>query len=53
MNIAIALDPNNPISSPLSLKNISWYAENIGMVKNTTTGSGIESAIELVSYNIP
>jgi hypothetical protein len=53
MNITIALDPNNPISSPLSLKNIYWYVEDIGMVKNTTSGSGIESTIELVSYNIP
>ena len=53
MNISIALDPNNPVSTPLSAKNIYWYAEDIGMVKNTTTGTGIESTIELVSYNIP
>jgi hypothetical protein len=53
MNISIALDPNNPISTPLSAKNIYWYAEDIGMVKNTTSGIGIESTIELVSYNIP
>ena len=53
MNISVALDPNNPISSPLSSTNISWYAEDIGMVKTSTTGAGIESTIELVSYNIP
>lgn len=53
MNLSIALDPNNPISTLLSAKNIYWYAEDIGMVKNTTTGTGIESTIELVSYNIP
>jgi hypothetical protein len=53
MNISIALDPNNPISTPLSLTNIYWYAEDIGMVKNDTTSPGINSTIELVSYNIP
>lgn len=53
MNITVALDPNNPISTPLSTTNISWYAENIGMVKTSTTGAGLESTIELVSYNIP
>jgi len=53
MNISIALDPNNPISTPLSLTNVYWYAENIGMVKNTTTSPGINSTIELLSYNIP
>lgn len=53
MNITVALDPNNPISTPLSSTNISWYAENIGMVKTSTTGAGLESTIELVSHNIP
>ena len=53
MNISMALDPNNPISTSLSLTNIYWYAENIGMVKNSTTSPGISSTIELVSYNIP
>ena len=53
MNITVALDPNNPISTPLSSTNVTWYAENIGMVKNKTSGSGLDSTIELVSYNIP
>jgi hypothetical protein len=53
MNITIALDPNNPMSTPLSLANTYWYVENIGMVKNTTSGSGLDSTIELVAYNIP
>lgn len=53
MNISIALDPNNPISTPLSLTNVYWYAENIGMVKNTTASPGLNSTIELLSYNIP
>ena len=53
MNITIALDPNNPMSTPLSLANTYWYAENVGMVKNTTSGADLDSTIELVSYNIP
>lgn len=53
MNITVAMDPNNPVSTSLALTNVYWYAENIGMVKNTTSSPGINSTIELVSYNIP
>lgn len=53
MNISVALDPNNPISTPLSMQGSNWYVENIGMVKNATTSPGLDSTTELVSYNIP
>jgi hypothetical protein len=53
MNITIAIDPNNPISTPLSLTGINWYAEEVGLVKSITSGPGLESTTELVSYNIP
>ena len=53
MNITIALDPNNPISTPLSLKGINWYTEEVGLVKSSTSSPGLESTTELVSYNIP
>jgi len=53
MHITVALDPNNPISTPLSLKGINWYAENVGLVKSYTSSPGLESTTELVSYNIP
>jgi hypothetical protein len=53
MNITIALDPNNPISTPLSLTGINWYAEDVGLVKSSTSSPGLESTTELVSYNIP
>ena len=53
MQITVALDPNNPISTPLSLKGINWYAEDVGLVKSFTSSPGLESTTELVSYNIP
>ena len=53
MNITVALDPNNPISTPLSLTSINWYAEDVGLVKTSTSSPGLESTTELVSYNIP
>jgi hypothetical protein len=53
MNITIALDPNNPISTPLLLTGINWYAEDVGLVKTSTSSPGLESTTELVSYNIP
>ncbi len=53
MHITIALDPNNPISTPLSLKSMNWYAEDVGLVKSFTSSPGLESTTELVSYNIP
>ena len=53
MNLTLAFDPNNPITTPLSLTGINWYAENIGLVKSSTSSPGIESTVELISYNIP
>jgi len=53
MQITVALDPNNPITTPLSLKGINWYAADIGLVKSFTSSPGLESTTELVSYNIP
>lgn len=31
----------------------NWYAKDIGMIKNVTTGMGLDSTTELVSYDIP
>lgn len=40
-------------AATFNLTGTNWYAENIGMVKNTTTGMGFDSTTELVSYDIP
>jgi hypothetical protein len=42
-----------PIATTITLTGVNWYVENIGMVKSTTTGSGLDSTIELLSYTIP
>ncbi|MCA1900321.1 MAG: hypothetical protein LDL50_06395 [Chloroflexi bacterium] len=42
-----------PLDMTLTLNGINWYAENIGMVKSTSSGQGFESVIELLSYSIP
>jgi hypothetical protein len=43
----------NDTAATFNLTGTSWYTENIGMVKNTTTGMGLDSTTELVSYDIP
>ena len=40
-------------SNTINLTNVTWYVENVGMVKNSTTGMGLDSTTELVSYSIP
>jgi len=52
MDITITMN-ENPIQQNLTLNNVHWYAENIGLVKTTTTGGGLDSMIELTTYSIP
>ncbi|MFT3893814.1 MAG: hypothetical protein QM730_19460 [Anaerolineales bacterium] len=52
MKISIQMGAS-PIDTTITLTGVSWYAENIGLVKNTITGSGLDSTTELTSYNIP
>ena len=42
-----------PLDMTLNLNGTNWYAENIGLVKSITSGEGVESVIELLSYSIP
>jgi hypothetical protein len=42
-----------PVQSTLNLTGTNWYVENVGLVKTLTTGMGLDSTTELVSYNIP
>jgi hypothetical protein len=52
--IAISLKMGEQeIATTFNLTGTSWYVENIGMIKNATTGEGLDSTSELVSYNIP
>ncbi|MCC6499914.1 MAG: hypothetical protein IT313_06565 [Anaerolineales bacterium] len=41
------------IQTTLDFTSSSWYAPKIGMVKTVTTGSQVDSTIELVSFAIP
>lgn len=52
--MSLSLDMQGvPIEMTLSLNGTNWYAENIGLVKSASSGQGIESVIELLSYSIP
>ena len=52
MNLSLGMsDP--PTQMTLDLSNSNWYATNIGLVKTVSTGEGLDSVIELVSYSIP
>ena len=44
---------NKPVDTTLNLTATSWYAKDIGVVKSLTSGLGIESTVELISYTIP
>lgn len=52
MNITITM-AGQDIQAPLTLGSTNWYAENVGLIKTTVSGDGLDSTIELVSYNIP
>ena len=52
MNISIDMQ-GVPIQTTMNLGSMNWYVENIGLVKTAVTGEGLDSTIELVSYNIP
>lgn len=52
MNISLTMG-DLPIQNTLDLTGTNWYVENVGLVKTLTTGMGLDSTTELVSYNIP
>jgi hypothetical protein len=52
MNITIDLS-GSPFTTPIALTNTNWYAIKVGLVKTVSTGSGLDSTIELTSYSIP
>lgn len=52
MKISVTMQ-GSPIETVLTLNGVSWYAAGVGMVKSTSTGEGLDSVIELVSYSIP
>jgi hypothetical protein len=52
MKITITMQ-ETPIETALNMNGVNWYAEGVGLVKSTSTGEGLDSTIELVSYNIP
>jgi hypothetical protein len=52
INITITMSGQD-IQNAIEFSSSNWYAENVGLVKTTTSGSGLDSTIELISYNIP
>ncbi|NWF65468.1 MAG: hypothetical protein HXY38_14320 [Chloroflexi bacterium] len=42
-----------PIQNTLNLSASNWYAIKVGLIKTITTGSGLDSVVELTSYSIP
>lgn len=52
INITITMSGQD-VQAPLKFTSSNWYVENIGMVKTLVVGDGLDSTIELVSYNIP
>jgi len=52
MNITVTMN-GSPISLPLTFTATNWYAEKVGLIKTVSTGSDLDSTIELTSYSIP
>lgn len=52
INISLEMS-GTPMATTLSLNNTNWYALKVGLVKTISTGSGLDSTIELTSYSIP
>jgi hypothetical protein len=52
MTITITMN-DAPISTPITFTATSWYAEKVGLIKTVSTGSGLDSTVELTSYSIP
>lgn len=52
MKISIQMGAS-PIDTTINITGVNWYVENIGLVKNILSGSGLDSTTELTSYTIP
>lgn len=52
MNITLDIS-GSPFTTPIALNNTNWYAVKVGLVKTVSTGSGLDSTVELTSYSIP
>jgi hypothetical protein len=52
INITITM-ANTEIPTSINVTSSNWHAANVGMIKTVTTGEGLNSTIELVSYSIP
>ncbi len=52
MNITVTMS-GIEIPTILDFTSTSWYARNVGLVKNASVGSAFNSTTDLVSYNIP
>lgn len=52
MNLSMDMG-GTPIQNTLNLNASNWYAQKVGLVKSVSTGSGLDSVIELTSFNIP
>lgn len=52
MNLTLIL-AGSPLQNTITLANTNWYALKVGLVKTVSTGSGLDSVIELTAYSIP
>lgn len=52
MNLSMDMG-GTPIQNTLNLNASNWYAQKVGLIKSVSTGSGLDSTVELTSYSIP
>jgi hypothetical protein len=44
---------DTPTENTINLTGTNWYVRDVGLVKTLTVGFGVDSTVELLSYNIP
>ncbi|HET9911432.1 MAG TPA: hypothetical protein VFQ13_06040 [Anaerolineales bacterium] len=44
---------DTPTENTINLTGTNWYVRDVGLVKTLTIGFGVDSTVELLSYNIP
>lgn len=52
MNITMTMN-GVEVPSNISLSGTNWFAPQVGLVKSSSTGSGLDSISELVTYRLP
>jgi hypothetical protein len=52
VDVSLSIE-DKPNQTTLTFTNINWFVRNVGLVKSSSAGEGINATVELTSYAIP